>query len=129
MEKLYLKLSTQSWKSWQLSAMESVKRINRIQKGQLFKYSLAMCQSGTFSSVQSGQWGEAGPPHDQPRGMARWLSPERMAAAWPLQPLLATPPAARMAQRPSLAASTFVGTDSSNTDSQFFNTESKHMKF
>ncbi|CAH2065994.1 unnamed protein product, partial [Iphiclides podalirius] len=77
-------------------------------------------QSGTFTSAQTGQWGEAGPPQDQPRGMAKWLRPDLTAAACPFQPLPAAPPALRMQPLPAESASTHVETVSSNTGSQFF---------
>lgn len=36
----------------------------------LYKF-LLLCQSGTLISAHIGQNGDAGPPHDQPRGIAK----------------------------------------------------------
>lgn len=48
----------------------------------------AFCQSGILTSAQMGQNGDAGPPHDHPLGMARWLKPDLMAPECPLKLLV-----------------------------------------
>ncbi|CAG5048351.1 unnamed protein product [Parnassius apollo] len=72
-----------------------------------------------------GQYGEAGPPQDQPRGMAKWLKPDLMTPVWPLKQLSAIVPALRMELCPVEFESTVVVIDTSNIDSQFFNAERK----
>lgn len=79
---------------------------------------VCFCQSGTFISAQIGQKGDAGPPQDQPRGMARWLSPVLIAPECPLKDVLSSIPGHKMLLWPVAFTSTVVTISSFSTDWQ-----------
>ena len=84
---------------------------------------VCFCQSGTFISAQIGQKGEAGPPQDQPRGMAKWLKPVLTAPECPLKLVLSSIPGHRMLLWPVCFTSTVVMISSFSTDWQVLNAE------